>query len=92
MVNVARAMHLDRERACKEKKKSTGNRRSNNSGDVSEVVGSESVSLGRSQKFKDIEKGRTREEWKRTIWLEVMFYDLYEVVASHECHFLIAGS
>jgi hypothetical protein len=89
MVNVARAMHLDRERACREKKKSTGKRRSNNSGDVSEV---ESISLGRSQKSKDIEKGRTREEWKRTIWLEVMFYDLYAVVASHECHFLIAGS
>ena len=90
MVNVARAVHLDRERAWREKKKSTGNRRSNNSGDVSEVVGP--VSLGRSQKSKDLEKERTREEWKRTIWLEITFYDLYEVVASYECHFLIAGS
>ena len=81
MVNVARVMHLDRERTWREKKMSAGNRRSNNSGDVSEVVGS--VSLGRSQKSKDIEKERTREEWKRTIWWEVMFYDLYEVVASH---------
>jgi hypothetical protein len=80
MVNVARVMHLDRERAWREKKKSAGNRRSNNSGDVSEVMGS--VALGRSQKSKDIEKERTKEEWKRTIWWEVMFYDLYEVVAS----------